>query len=288
MSAGHASELTGRVPLTRSRTARIDRGRVADALRDAYRWQKYMPRSRVIRFSVGWALQQVVDSQLRCSRQPSVYDLATAGDGIYSELLPYLDALTISVEQYASAVDEHAEVATRLKERYEEAHLGFEYGWGVEQLTALFLYYAVRTLKPRVVVETGVANGHSSFFILAALQRNGDGVLHSFDINPAAGVLVDDRTRWELHVSTSADPEAELRDTLRGLGEVDLFFHDSDHRYPTQMFEYETAWPFMAARGLMVSDDVNDTLAFVDFTHNVQRKPCLLLDHRKVIGAIRV
>jgi hypothetical protein len=44
------------------------------------------------------------------------------------------------------------------------------------------LYVAVRTLQPRVVVETGVASGWSSAHILRALEANGAGVLHSIDL----------------------------------------------------------------------------------------------------------
>ena len=43
------------------------------------------------------------------------------------------------------------------------------------------LYVLVRTEKPRVVVETGVCNGASTFAILAALEANGTGELHSID-----------------------------------------------------------------------------------------------------------
>ena len=40
-------------------------------------------------------------------------------------------------------------------------------------------YAAVRALKPSCVVETGIANGVSSSYLLLALQKNGRGRLHS-------------------------------------------------------------------------------------------------------------
>src|SRR4051812_6926009 len=47
------------------------------------------------------------------------------------------------------------------------------------------LCYAVcRARKPRVVVETGVAFGVTTAFILKALEQNGSGELHSVDLPP--------------------------------------------------------------------------------------------------------
>jgi hypothetical protein len=42
--------------------------------------------------------------------------------------------------------------------------------------------FPVRSLKPRVIVETGVASGLSSAHILRALAANGTGTLHSIDL----------------------------------------------------------------------------------------------------------
>jgi len=46
----------------------------------------------------------------------------------------------------------------------------------------LFPYAAVRILKPECVVETGIANGVSSAYILLALHRNQRGKLHSIGL----------------------------------------------------------------------------------------------------------
>ena len=43
-------------------------------------------------------------------------------------------------------------------------------------------YASVRALAPNTVVETGVANGVSSAYLLLALQKNGKGCLHSIGL----------------------------------------------------------------------------------------------------------
>jgi predicted O-methyltransferase YrrM len=43
------------------------------------------------------------------------------------------------------------------------------------------IYVIIRALKPNIIVETGVANGASSFYLLLALKRNKKGHLFSID-----------------------------------------------------------------------------------------------------------
>ena len=65
------------------------------------------------------------------------------------------------------------------------------------------LYFLVRSMRPRIVVETGVAAGFSSSAILTALKENGEGILYSSDFpyfrikNPEKyiGLLVDEELK---------------------------------------------------------------------------------------------
>ena len=72
------------------------------------------------------------------------------------------------------------------------------------------LYFLVRSIKPSLVVETGVAAGFSSKAILTAMHENGSGQLFSSDFpycrleqpEKYIGVLVDNnlKERWSLHI----------------------------------------------------------------------------------------
>jgi predicted O-methyltransferase YrrM len=130
-----------------------------------------------------------------------------------------------------------------------------------------YLYRMVRKYRPRLAVETGVFFGRSSTAILAAMDRNGEGHLISMDLPVAVpagetGELVPRalRGRWELRLGDSHQllPQA-LSDG------VDLFFHDSDHNYEIQTFEYECAWPALRVGGILGSDDTNRSNAWADF-----------------------
>ena len=156
--------------------------------------------------------------------------------------------------------------------------------WGRTGIMAFscsrLLYHIVRLLKPRVVVETGVANGASSTFILSAMAANGIGRLYSIDWSGSGeasfvpdgrdvGWMVPDklRKRWHTQIGRS---EEKLQGVLRQIGIIDIFLHDSDHSYETMMYEYKAAWPHLKCTGLLLSDDVRMNTAFDEFTKDTK------------------
>lgn len=141
--------------------------------------------------------------------------------------------------------------------------------WGKKVLVQ---YAAVRALQPETVVETGVASGVSTTYILQALERNGKGTLHSVEngdpaylpAGKAPGWIVPDslRTRWKLHIG---DVGAVLPSLLRELGEVDIFIHDSLHTYEQMKFEFAITHPYVKRGGLILADDALWNPAFSEF-----------------------
>jgi predicted O-methyltransferase YrrM len=137
-------------------------------------------------------------------------------------------------------------------------------------------YLVVRAARPEHVVETGVAGGVTSAFVLAALADNGTGRLDSVDLPPLAmvaaglvGELVPDalRERWSYHWGSS-------RRLLPGLlappaGTLDIFIHDSDHSYEGMRRELEAAWPCLRPGGWLIADDVHHHSAFADVAASV-------------------
>jgi predicted O-methyltransferase YrrM len=150
--------------------------------------------------------------------------------------------------------------------------------------SGILLYTIVKLMKPELMVETGVANGFSSAFILKAMNENQKGKLFSIDIPQLKGVTVPEgktlgwvipdelKKRWVLRIGKSVKILPKL---LEDLGEIDIFLHDSRHEYETMIFEYETAWPFLKQGGILLSDDVKANDAFLDFVNLVNTKPSL-------------
>jgi predicted O-methyltransferase YrrM len=150
--------------------------------------------------------------------------------------------------------------------------------WAADSLLARCCYLMCRLLEPTVVVETGVAYGVSSAFILRALEENGRGVLHSVDLPPLRreyerfwGVAVDRglEGRWKLHRGSSVRVLPQL---LKELETVDLFVHDSLHTYRNMRREFEAVWPRLRAGGALIADDVERNRAFGELR---QKNPAL-------------
>ena len=140
--------------------------------------------------------------------------------------------------------------------------------WAADSLLARCCYLMCRLLEPAVVVETGVAYGVSSAFILRALEENGRGVLHSVDLPPLRrgserfwGIAVDRALegRWTLHRGSSARVLPRL---LEELETVDLFVHDSLHTHRNMRREFEAIWPCLRTGGALIADDVERNRAF--------------------------
>jgi predicted O-methyltransferase YrrM len=141
------------------------------------------------------------------------------------------------------------------------------------------LYCLTRWLGPECVIETGVAAGVSTTFLLAALADNARGSLWSIELPgeqvsncrmidggafawPAHGVgwaiphdlLIAVQGRWHLVLQ---DVSEALPQLLACLPRVDMFFHDDLHTPDHMLWEFECVWPRLAAGGLLVADDVN-------------------------------
>jgi len=134
------------------------------------------------------------------------------------------------------------------------------------------IWCLTRHLKPRKIVETGVAHGVTSRFILEALKRNGDGHLWSIDLPPLerfwrsqVGAAVDDRhsDRWSYIKGSS---RRRLPKLLSHLGQIDLFVHDSLHSERNVRFELDRAWAALGPKGALVVDDVDANWGFRSFT----------------------
>jgi predicted O-methyltransferase YrrM len=161
-------------------------------------------------------------------------------------------------------------------------------GW-VNLDDALFLYWLVRQVKPRTIVQTGVCNGLSAAFMMLGLVKNGDeGTLHVIDLPPVfnpedpawtvkgkvygvvipegktSGWLVPDAYRDRLEV-WNGDATDLLPKMVDKVDSVDLFYHDSDHTYNHMMFEFREAKRKLNKGGLVVGDDISWNASLWDF-----------------------
>ena len=133
---------------------------------------------------------------------------------------------------------------------------------------ARVLYCLATHLAAVRVVETGVARGLSSRFLLCALEERPEGWLWSIDLPPLVNGMEDQsaalvpqslRHRWTYLRGSSRRLLPSLLDEC---GEIDLFVHDSQHTERNMVFEFDLAWRHLRAGGVLVADDIHENTAF--------------------------
>jgi hypothetical protein len=145
----------------------------------------------------------------------------------------------------------------------------------------------IKNFEPNVVVETGVANGKSTLRILESLQSQGlkESTLYSCDIDK--NVATSDLLAFANFRFVLIKSKEDFQTLIGRLDGIDLFYHDSDHSYEHQYFEYVTVWEKLNDGGILMSDDINWSNAFLDFCKIVGRVPFVLADTEKFSGIIQ-
>jgi len=141
------------------------------------------------------------------------------------------------------------------------------------------LYVIVRTMKPNVIVETGVAGGDSSALLLLGLYDNAKGELYSIDLPLAhfinskgeekkwnippekVGSMVPSflRNRWHLILG---DSNYELPKLLNKLKTIDHFHHDDEEI--RMKWQFDLVIRYLSENAIFSSDDINLNTAFQD------------------------
>jgi hypothetical protein len=157
-------------------------------------------------------------------------------------------------------------------------------GWGDgEPGLVRAVWCLTRHLRPDNVVETGVARGITTRFLLEALERNGAGHLWSIDLPPPLdrslhsqiGLAVPRglHPRWTYVRGSS---RRRLPRLLARIGPIHLFVHDSMHTARNLLFELQHAWEALAPDGVAVADDVDLNCGFHDFQRDHARHASLV------------
>ncbi len=153
-------------------------------------------------------------------------------------------------------------------------------GSGLQHVMAALVWL----LNPRLVVETGTANGASALAISAAMHARQNGRLISLDIADCEANLVPAHLRSYvsfIRVDGTIENLHKVIEAEKSNGGVSIFLHDADHSYLGQKADYQIARELKF--DLIISDDVYTSLAFVDFAGNTG---VVLYDMPKFIGGL--
>ena len=159
-----------------------------------------------------------------------------------------------------------------------------------------FIYNAVRLLKAKYVIETGVAYGWSSLAILVGFsENNNDGKLYSVDMpypnrnnEPYVGIVVPKRFRKNWKIIDRPDITGIHMAKKLIQEKIDLCHYDSDKSRVGRSISYPILWESLRSGGLFISDDIGDNLFFAEFVKSVSAPFCVVkVQGNQYMGAIR-
>lgn len=216
----------------------------------------------------------------------SIADAAQAGMSVARDSLGVASILSRDIGHEPLNESEHEALAKEWEVLAASIDLNapteFPREYDVETQTARTLYILTRWLRPKVILETGIARGLSSFALLAAAEANEEGTVYSCDVDPRSGHLVTEtlKHRWQREIINAKDAENAFRKLLKEIGEVDFFFHDSNHREAWMRFEFAEVLKQMSPGGILGSDDIDLNRSFLDVVPHAVAV-AVLLDSRK-------
>ena len=223
---------------------------------------------------------------------PSLQEFNGAGEisETTNQVIEKVLGLSVTSTQTDALRSEYRAILAEIAEAQKNRSFFFPSNYAVGSESGYLIYSLVRLLEPRVVVETGIANGLSTFIVLRAIGRNGVGLLVSTDVHEKAGGLVEhiEPNSWRREILRATDVRQDMELLLASLPAVDMFLHDSDHRYDWQLWEYRAARRHLQSGAILASDDVDASFAFIDFCREVNRRPVFLFDRRKMFGVVRL
>jgi len=156
------------------------------------------------------------------------------------------------------------------------------------------LYFLVRKVKPKIVVETGVAAGWSSLSILRAFQKSGFGKLYSSDFpyfrlnqpENYIGIVTKKEKNllsWDLDVSGDRVALPSIKSKVGRL-KIDFFHYDSDKSYSGRSMAFNVLKGKLSKNAIIIFDDIQNNMHFHDFVKNEHLPYNVLEFEGKFIG----
>ncbi len=206
----------------------------------------------------------------------------TVNDGL-KQLFPDIDFTVNDIKKEVKNIEEHLErFFDKLKKNeFPSKEKPYPIDYSLDSDFGILLYSLCKIVKPELIVETGVAYGRSSTYILESLNKNEKGNLYSIDdtFRPwetkekiGSSIPENLKKRWKFFLGTSKN---RLEDICKSTNGIDIFIHDSLHTYQNMLYEFELIWPYIKKNGYLLSDDIMENNAFQDFCKSKKVKPII-------------
>jgi len=134
--------------------------------------------------------------------------------------------------------------------------------WGLDEDTCALLTGLVKSVKPRVILETGTNKGRSTRAICEGLKSNGEGHIWTVDWDDMGllrdGAIREDEMEYVTQV-IGKTPDIYKEEPLCSLNGIEMAFLDGDHSYEGIKGDIEFVELHRAPICLVLVDNALDT-----------------------------
>lgn len=157
------------------------------------------------------------------------------------------------------------------------------------------LYFLTRKVIPKVILETGVAAGWSSFTLLSAVDKNkNNAILLSSDLpyfrirkpEQYIGILVPEELRgkhWKLEIRGD---DLNLLKLISEETKLQLVHYDRDKRKMGREKFLNTISKSLDNDSILVMDDIQNNLAFKEYVSKANLPYVVIKSEEKFVGII--
>ena len=158
-------------------------------------------------------------------------------------------------------------------------------------------YFLSRYYKPKIIFETGVAAGYSSYTFLQAIKKNNIGKLFSSDFpyfrleNPEQyiGIVVpnDLKKNWRLEVLGDNKNFEKFRYEF---DKINFLFYDSDKRYLSKKKFFKKIDKYINKDTIIIIDDLHNDSFFFEYIEEKSINKWYILESKRnhIVGLILV
>ncbi len=214
-----------------------------------------------------YSLSEIRLNRLLFSNKPTTQNIQSFGDFINS-VSTVSSELSALLEPNSEAEQAFRKVQADIGEINDKKRLPFPIYYNADISLGMLCYALTRSLKPKMIIETGVGYGITSSLMLLSLEKNSCGKLISIDLHPLSdaqgnfvGIGIPEylRHRWRLHRGSS---RRLLKSIISEETEVNVFVHDSANVYTLQKWEFSTVWEKLVPGGAALFNNIGEKFIY--------------------------
>ncbi len=183
----------------------------------------------------------------------------------------------LGIDEILDVAAKYADVFAESRERVAGAPV-----WFGTPSNLNLLYTLCHHFRPATIVECGVAHGWSSLTFLLYLREKIVGRLLSTDLpvigqrnDKWVGIAVPEYMRPHWTIFHMADQDG-LPKICNYAYPIDFVYYDSDDSASARRFAYALLWRNLKSGGVLVSDDVDENMAFAQFCKKINAEPIII------------